>query len=50
MLYSTLNMKLRDEYSSLEALCDDLALNRAELEQKLAAAGFTYCPDINQFR
>ncbi|MEE3494717.1 MAG: DUF4250 domain-containing protein [Butyrivibrio sp.] len=27
MLLSYMNMKLRDNYSSLEALCDDLVLN-----------------------
>lgn len=50
MLYSAVNMKLRDEYPSLDALCDDLNLDKAELEAKLASAGFAYQPERNQFR
>lgn len=50
MLYSAVNMKLRDEYSSLDQLCDDLGIDRAALEQKLHDAGFDYNPRTNQFR
>lgn len=50
MLFSVVNTKLRDEYSSLDALCDDLNVDRNELEAKLKAAGFTYLPEQNQFR
>lgn len=50
MLMSAVNMKLRDQYSDLDALCDDLQLNRADLEATLAAAGFEYLPAVNQFR
>ncbi|MDE7387908.1 MAG: DUF4250 domain-containing protein [Muribaculaceae bacterium] len=50
MLMSAVNMKLRDEYPSLDALCDDLDLDRTTLEAKLKAAGFDYLPDANQFR
>ncbi|MDE6145961.1 MAG: DUF4250 domain-containing protein [Muribaculaceae bacterium] len=50
MLYSTVNMKLRDSYPSLDALCDDLDIDRNALESTLAAAGFTYNPSANQFR
>ena len=32
LLLSVVNMKLRDFYSNLDALCDDLDCNRAELE------------------
>ncbi len=42
ILFSFLNTKLRDEYASLEALCDDLALDEDALKEKLAAAGFSY--------
>ena len=37
MLLSAVNMKLRDAYASLDALCEDLDVSRAELEEKLAA-------------
>lgn len=50
MLYSFVNTKLRDEYSSLDALCEGLGINRSELELKLKAAGFDYMPEVNQFR
>lgn len=50
MLMSWLNTKLRDVYSSLDALCEDLNLNRDELVKRLCEAGFDYLPEINQFR
>lgn len=49
MLYSTVNMKLRDEYDSLDALCDDMNVDRKELEQTLAQAGFEYNAEQNKF-
>lgn len=50
ILLSYINTKLRDDYDSLDALCDDLHIDRSELEQTLSAAGFDYMPQINQFR
>lgn len=50
MLFSWVNMKLRDYYSSLDLLCEDLDIDRSELENRLHAAGFDYLPDVNQFR
>ena len=50
MLMSFLNTKLRDRYDSLEALCDDLELNRDELTGRLHEAGIDYDPERNQFR
>ena len=49
MLMSVLNTKLRDYYESLDALCDDLNENRAELEAKLAEIGYRYDDRRNQF-
>lgn len=49
MLLSFVNMKLRDEYDSLQALCDDLELDEAWLTTKLVDAGFEYNPDTNKF-
>ena len=49
MLLSVVNMKLRDQYASLDALCEDLEADRAQLEAKLAGAGYTYSPRNNQF-
>ena len=42
MLFSAVNMLLRDEYNSLDALCDDMNVVRTALEEKLKAAGFEY--------
>lgn len=42
MLFSAVNMLLRDEYTSLDALCDDMNVDRTALEEKLKAAGFEY--------
>ncbi len=36
MLLSFINLKLRDFYPSLAALCDDLDIDRAEVDEKLA--------------
>ena len=49
MLFSVVNMKLRDQYASLDALCDDLVIERADLERRLAEAGFEYSPEHNKF-
>lgn len=49
MLYSAVNLKLRDYYSSLNALCEDMGINKDELINKLAAAGFEYNEENNCF-
>ena len=42
MLFSVINMKLRDFYPSLDALCEDMNVDKQELIEKLAAFGFEY--------
>lgn len=49
MLYSTVNMYLRDRYASLDELCSDLDVDRVELEEKLRAVGFEYSAEHNKF-
>ena len=49
MLASFLNMKLRDQYASLDALCEDLELNKEEIVLKLSEADYDYIPARNQF-
>ena len=49
MLYSVINLKLRDFYSGLDALCEDMDINKEDLVAKLAAAGFTYNEEHNCF-
>lgn len=50
ILLSWVNTRLRDEYTSLDALCEDQDTDRAELEQTLEAVGFVYDPAQNRFR
>ena len=50
MLLSYINMKLRDEQISLQEFCDANGVDKEELEEKLAAAGFVYDEQRNQFR
>lgn len=49
ILFSFVNTKLRDNYPSLDVLCEDLHLNKETLLKKLAAAGFEYNPSQNKF-
>jgi hypothetical protein len=49
MLLSFVNMKLRDFYGSLDALCDDLDADRREVEEKLKAINYEYDAQKNQF-
>ena len=50
ILLSWVNTHLRDEYPSLDALCEDRDLDRDALEAKLAAVGFAYDAVQNRFR
>ena len=49
ILLSYINTKLRDEYDSLAALCEDLEADEEEIKAKLAAAGFSYDAAKNRF-
>ena len=49
MMLSIVNMKLRDECDSLEALCKDYDLDMEELLGRMDAIGYTYSMANNQF-
>ncbi len=49
MLLSMVNMKLRDRFSSLDSLCEDMDVNRREIEAVLAAIDYHYDPEQNAF-
>lgn len=49
ILLSIINLKLRDYYSSLEILGEDLNINITELQEKLKECGYVYNKDNNQF-
>lgn len=50
ILLSIINTKLRDQYSSLEQLCDDLDLNEDNLVNKLRTIDRVYDIQSNQFK
>ena len=49
MLLSAVNMRLRDRYQTLDALCEDEDVSREALEAKLAEIGYTYDAAANRF-
>lgn len=49
MLLSFVNLKLRDFYASLEALCEDMDVDGGELVEKLASIDYHYDKEKNQF-
>lgn len=49
MLLSFINLKLRDFYTSLDALCDDMDIERTEIEGKLSSIDYHYDEEKNQF-
>ncbi len=49
MLYSFVNMKLRDFYPTLDAFCEDMNVEKADILKKLKMVGFEYDPKRNRF-
>lgn len=49
ILLSVINTKLRDYYPSLDALCDDMQINRKELSDRLEMIDYAYDAGCNQF-
>lgn len=49
MLLSFVNMKLRDKYANLEAMCEDLDILSSEVIEKLAKIDYHYDVEKNQF-
>ena len=50
MLLSMINMKLRDQYSSIDELCEDMDEDKTVINEKLNSAGFVYDQEVNQYR
>ena len=50
MLLSMLNMKLRDEFSSLSNLTSYYNVDKEALLEKMKANGYEYVEDSNQFK
>ena len=49
MLYSYINLMLRDKFDSLEEFCNVNDADMDEIVEKLKAAGFEYDAELNQF-
>ncbi len=49
MLLSFVNLKLRDFYSSLDALCEDMDVEKEKISEKLAGIDYHYDAVKNQF-
>jgi hypothetical protein len=49
ILLSFVNMKLRNEYSSLKELCDDLQVDMVDLCRQLDKIDYQYSIERNQF-
>ena len=49
MLLSFVNLKLRDFYSHVDAMCDDLDIDKEELVKKLEGIDYHYNAERNQF-
>ena len=50
MLLSFINMKLRDQYDSLESLCDDLDVSKQDIIEALKKIDYIYDEMNNQFK
>lgn len=49
MVLSILNMKLRDEFSSLDMLCEDFNVSKEKIKDKMKEIGYAYSEEKNQF-
>ena len=50
MLLSFVNMRLRDQYSSLDEFCEAENVNRKLLMERLAEVNYYYDEKANQFK
>ena len=49
MLLCYINMKLRDFYKNLDALCEDLNLDQMSIIQRFGDEGYYYDEALNRF-
>ena len=50
LLYSLVNMKLRDEFLDLDDLVNYYGIDKKELLDKFSDAGYEYVEEENQFK
>ena len=49
ILLSAINMKLRDSYSGLDELCEDMEVDQEMIVKKLEQIDYRYDEETNQF-
>ncbi len=49
MLLSFVNLKLRDFYPTLDAMCEDMDIDKASIIDKLASIDYEYDKELNKF-
>ena len=49
MLLSFVNLKLRDYYPSLAAMCEDMDIDQVQIVEKLAGIDYHYDASLNKF-
>lgn len=49
LLLSVINTKLRDYYKDLDALCQDMMIDKRILTEELADIDYAYDAETNQF-
>lgn len=49
ILLSYINTQLRDNFSSLDELCQSLGVEKADIEAKLNTIDYSYNPALNKF-
>lgn len=49
ILFSFINMKLRDCYFSLDELCEEMQVSKEYIIEQLKSVGFEYSTEHNKF-
>lgn len=49
ILFSFINTNLRDNYKSLDELCEDMHVDKKNIVEELESVGFEYNPNQNKF-
>ena len=49
ILFSWINTQLRDNFSSLDTLCEDMNIEKEDIISRLGAIGYEYNENLNKF-
>lgn len=49
ILFSWINTQLRDNFSSLDALCEDMNIEKEDIINRLGTIGYEYNENLNKF-